>query len=114
MGEALWQGPGKVAQHGFMAPAFWLAAAGFVVATVMYLLKPDLPAKVARVLALPIRLLDNKYGMDDLWIKGLAGGSELMGRMSRINVEKEISGDYVNGRYRKHTRLNSCQYSTTE
>src|SRR3546814_722458 len=49
IGDSLWHGPVKFAQHGFMAPAFWLAAAGFVVATVMYLLKPDLPAKVAQI-----------------------------------------------------------------
>src|SRR3546814_17925042 len=97
---ALWHGPVKFAQHVFMEPAFWLAAASFVGATVMYLLKPDLPAKVARVLALPIRVLDNKYGMDDLWIKGLAGGSVLLGRLSRRNDEKVIDGAFVNGRAR--------------
>src|SRR3546814_5838363 len=80
-----------------MAPAFWLAAAGLVVATVMYLLKPDLPAKVARVLALPSRVLDNKYGMDDLWIKGLAGGRVLLARLSRRNDEKVIDGAFANG-----------------
>src|SRR3546814_13373398 len=63
IGDSLWHGPVKFAQHGFMAPAFWLAAAGFVVATVMYLLKPDLPAKVARGLALPIRVLDRTRGV---------------------------------------------------
>src|SRR3546814_16409055 len=66
----------------------------------MYLLKPDRPAKVARVLALPIRVLNNKYGMDDLWIKGLAGGSVLMGRLSRRNEEKVIDGAFVNGSVR--------------
>src|SRR3546814_9860034 len=66
----------------------------------MYLLKPDRPAKVARVLALPIRVLNNKYGMDDLWIKGLAGGIVLMGRLSRRNDEKVIDGAFVNGSVR--------------
>ena len=97
IGESLWHGPVKFALHGFMAPTFWLAFAGFVVATVMYLLRPELPAKVARVLALPIRVLNNKYGMDDLWIKGLAGGSLLLGRLSRRNDEKVIDGAFVNG-----------------
>jgi NADH-quinone oxidoreductase subunit L len=92
-----WHGPVEFALHGFMAPAFWLAFAGFAVATVMYLLRPELPAKVARVLALPIRVLNNKYGMDDLWIKGLAGGSMLLGRLSRRNDEKVVDGFFVNG-----------------
>src|SRR3546814_7742001 len=87
IGESLWHGPVKFAQHGFMAPAFWLAAAGFVVATVMYLLKPAMPATVARVLALPIRVLKNKKGMDELWIQGLAGGRGRMGRQPGRNDE---------------------------
>jgi NADH-quinone oxidoreductase subunit L len=95
-----WHGPVKFALHGFMAAPFWLAFAGFAVATVMYLLKPELPAKVARVLALPIRVLNNKYGMDDLWIKGLAGGSLLLARLSRRNDEKVIDGAFVNGSVR--------------
>jgi NADH-quinone oxidoreductase subunit L len=95
-----WHGPVKFALHGFWAAPFWLAFAGFAVATVMYLLKPELPAKVARVLALPIRVLNNKYGMDDLWIKGLAGGSLLLARLSRRNDEKVIDGAFVNGSVR--------------
>ncbi|MFC3659439.1 NADH-quinone oxidoreductase subunit L [Luteimonas notoginsengisoli] len=94
---AEWHGPVKFALHGLMAPPFWLALAGFVVATVMYVLKPDLPAKAARVFALPIRVLNNKYGMDDLWIKGFAGGSVLLGKLSRRNDEKVIDGAFVNG-----------------
>src|SRR3546814_11708790 len=35
--------------------------------------------------------------MDDLWIKGLAGGSVLLGRLSRRNDEKVIDGAFVNG-----------------
>ncbi len=100
IGAANWHGPVEFALHGFKAPPFWLALAGFAVATVMYLLKPELPAKVARVLALPIRVLNNKYGMDDLWIKGLAGGSVLLGKLSRRGDEKVIDGAFVNGSVR--------------
>src|SRR3546814_12633252 len=35
-----------------------------------------------------------------LWIKGLAGGSVLMGRLSRRNDEKVIDGAFVNGSVR--------------
>jgi NADH-quinone oxidoreductase subunit L len=90
-------GPVQFALHGFTAPAFWLAFAGFALATLMYLVRPELPAKAARIFALPIRVLDNKYGMDDLWIKGFAGGSLLLGRLSRRNDEKVIDGAFVNG-----------------
>ena len=95
--EALWHGPVAFALHGFVAPAFWLVFAGFLLATVMYLWKPELPGKVAHVLRAPIRVLENKYGMDDLWIKGFAGGGLLLGRGSREVDGKLIDGLLVNG-----------------
>src|SRR5690606_23438930 len=95
--EAVWHGPNAFALHGFIAPAFWLVVAGFVLATVMYLWRPDLPAKVAHALRLPIRILENKYGMDDLWIKGFAGGGLLVGRASREVDTRLIDGAAVNG-----------------
>ncbi len=95
--EAVWHGPNAFALHGFVAPAFWLVVAGFALATVMYWWKPHLPAKVAHVLRLPIRILENKYGMDDLWIKGFAGGGLLLGRASREVDTKLIDGVAVNG-----------------
>ena len=45
-------GPVAFALHGFKAPAFWLAFAGFALATLMYLWKPELPAKAAKLFAL--------------------------------------------------------------
>ena len=95
----LWHGPWKFALHGFMAPAFWLAFGGFALATVMYWWKPSLPAKFAAFppLALARRALENKYGMDDLWIKGFAGGGIIAGKFSRRNDETVIDGFFVNG-----------------
>ncbi|MDR7193764.1 NADH-quinone oxidoreductase subunit L [Luteimonas terrae] len=95
--EALWHGPAAFALHGFMAPAFWLVVAGFVLATVMYWWKPELAAKAAHVFRLPIRVLENKYGMDDLWIGGFAGGGVGLGKLSRIFDTKVIDGFFVNG-----------------
>ena len=95
----LWHGPVAFALHGFMAPAFWLAFGGFLLATVMYWWKPSLPAKVGAFppFALMGRILDNKYGMDDLWIGGFAGGGILAGKLSRKHDEKVIDGFFVNG-----------------
>ncbi|GAB3352965.1 NADH-quinone oxidoreductase subunit L [Lysobacter tyrosinilyticus] len=76
-------GPVAFALHGFTAPAFWLAFAGFLLATYLYLIKPELPAKLRKTFALPVRVLEEKYGMDTLWIDGFAGGGILIGKLSR-------------------------------
>ena len=39
----------------------------------MYVWRKDLPAKAARIFALPRLVLEKKYWMDDLWIGGFAG-----------------------------------------
>ncbi len=95
----MWHGPVAFALHGFQAPAFWLAFGGFLLATVMYWWKPSLPAKVGAFppFALIGRILNNKYGMDDLWIGGFAGGGILAGKLSRKHDEKVIDGFFVNG-----------------
>jgi NADH-quinone oxidoreductase subunit L len=95
-------GPMMMALHGFTQWPFWLAFAGFALATVMYWWKPELPAKVGAFppFALMRRILENKYGMDDLWIGGFAGGGLLAGRIARKNDEKVIDGFFVNGSVR--------------
>ena len=53
--------------HGFVTAPFWLALAGVVVAWYLYMLRTDLPAKIARMPVLKTihRILENKYGFDD-------------------------------------------------
>lgn len=90
-------GPLVMALHGFTQWPFILAFSGFALATIMYWWKPELPAKAAKLLALPIRVLQNKYGMDDLWIGGFARGGVVLGKLSRRNDEQVIDGAFVNG-----------------
>lgn len=97
VGKEVWHGPVAFALHGFIAPAFWLAFAGFALATVMYWWKPGLPAKAAKIFALPKRVLDNKYWADDLWIGGFAGGGLLLGKASRQVDSRVIDGVAVEG-----------------
>jgi NADH-quinone oxidoreductase subunit L len=92
-----WHGPVAFALHGFTAPAFFLALMGFLLATLLYLVKPEWRAGITRTLALPIRVLENKYWMDDLWIGGLAGGGLGLGKLSRLFDSKVIDGVAVNG-----------------
>ncbi|WP_159016017.1 NADH-quinone oxidoreductase subunit L [Cognatiluteimonas profundi] len=94
---AEFHGPVAYALAGFMGPAFWLALAGFLLATVMYWWKPELHVKARKLFALPVRILERKYGADDLWIGGFAGGGLLLGRLSRATDEKVIDGVFVNG-----------------
>ena len=97
LGAELWHGPVAFALHGFKAPAFLLALMGFLLATLLYLVKPEWRAGINRTLALPIRVLENKYWMDDLWIGGLAGGGLGLGKLSRLFDSKVIDGVAVNG-----------------
>lgn len=90
-------GPVAFALHGFQAPAFWLALAGFVLATIMYWWKPELPEKARKALAWPVRVLENKYGFDNLWIDGFAGGGLILGKASRAVDTHVIDGAAVNG-----------------
>jgi NADH-quinone oxidoreductase subunit L len=97
VGIELWHGPLAFALHGFVAPAFWLAFAGFALATVMYLLRPELPARAARLLAWPKRVLENKYWADHLWVGGFGGGGLRLGRASRAVDSRVIDGIAVDG-----------------
>jgi NADH-quinone oxidoreductase subunit L len=85
-------GPVAFALHGFKAPAFWLAFAGFALATFLYLIRPELPGKLRRMFSLPVRVLEEKYGMDALWIGGFAGGGIQVGKLSRWIDTNVIDG----------------------
>jgi NADH-quinone oxidoreductase subunit L len=90
-------GPIAYALEGFLGPTFWLALAGFLLATLLYWWKPELHVKARKALAWPVHVLERKYWADDLWIGGFAGGGLKLGRLSRANDEKVIDGVFVNG-----------------
>jgi len=89
-------GPVAFALHGFMAPAFMLALMGFFLATLLYMVKPEWRVAITRNLALPIRVLERKYWMDDLWIGGFAGGSLKIGKASSA-IDSGVIDGAVNG-----------------
>lgn len=97
VGKEAWHGPLKFALHGLTAPAFWLAFSGFALATVMYWWKPELPAKARVLFAWPVRVLENKYGFDKLWIDGFAAGGVRLGKASREVDSRVIDGGIVEG-----------------
>lgn len=59
-------GAAAMALHGLQTLPFWLALAGVVTAYVFYLVKPGIPAAIARAFAPVVTVLENKYYMD--WI----------------------------------------------
>ena len=93
----LWHGPVELALHAVKAPSFWLTVAGFVLALVMYWWKPELATRARNTFAWPVRVLENKYGFDALWIDGFAGGSLRLGKASRAVDTHVIDGIAVNG-----------------
>jgi NADH-quinone oxidoreductase subunit L len=59
-------GATAMAMHGLTALPFWLALAGVVTAYVFYMVKPSIPASIARTFSPIVTILENKYYMD--WI----------------------------------------------
>jgi NADH-quinone oxidoreductase subunit L len=95
---AEFHGPLAFALHGFMTPAFWLAFAGFASATYIYLFNPAIAAGARKALAPIVRVLENKYGFDDLYQAVFARGSVLLGRgLWRGGDVAVIDGGIVNG-----------------
>jgi NADH-quinone oxidoreductase subunit L len=98
MAESFWHGSGALVTHSVQTPVFWLAAAGAFTAWFLYLKRPDIPATIqARVKGL-YDLLDRKYYMDDLYIKGFAAGGRAFGNfLWKKGDELVIDGVIVNG-----------------
>ena len=90
-------GAWAMALHGFKTPVLYLALAGFALATFLYLFRLDLAARARTMLALPVRILDNKYGFDDLWIKGFAGGGLGLGKLASRFGDTWLIDGIVNG-----------------
>ena len=88
-------GPVAFALHGMTLPPFWLTLAGFLLAALFYLWKPDLSGKARKALAPLVSVLENKYGFDTLWIDGFAGGGVKLGKVSRW-IDSNIVDGTVN------------------
>ncbi len=67
--------------HAFQqSPVIYLAAGGALTAWFFYLKRPDLPEKISKKFSGLYSLLDRKYYMDDLYIKGFAAGGRAAGK----------------------------------
>jgi NADH-quinone oxidoreductase subunit L len=93
-----WHGPWAMVLHGLLAPPFWLALAGFGVATYVYMFNPSIAERAAKMFAPLYRLLQNKYGIDDLYFAIFARGGLKLGRgLWRGGDVAVIDNGLVNG-----------------
>ena len=99
-------GPFAFGLHAAVNPAFWLTVAGAVTAWFFYIIRPGLLPAINTRLAWGVRILQRKYGFDDLYNTGFAGGGRLLGRaLWRGGDQGVIDGVLVNGTARTVGRL---------
>lgn len=93
-----YHGPLQFVGHAFHAPAVYIAALGVFTAFVFYILAPSIPAFLDARLGFARRILDNKYGFDDVNQAVFARGSVALGRQLWEKGDmKVIDGAFVNG-----------------
>jgi NADH-quinone oxidoreductase subunit L len=93
-----WHGIGAFMLHGVAALPFWLALAGIASAWYLYLVRPELPARIAGAVRPLYTLLDNKYYFDRFNDWFFAGGARKIGAfLSNVGDRSIIDGFFVNG-----------------
>jgi len=98
-----------LATHGFVTPVFWLAMLGVGISTYVYLFNPGLADTVKQRFHGIWRILDNKYGFDELWQKILAGaGLGIASGLSKGGDRTVIDGWLVNGSARLVGRMSGA------
>lgn len=99
--KQLFHGPAQMALHGLMAPPFWLALGGSVLAWYMYMINPALPAAIKRMFMPIFTLLENKYYFDWFNENVLARGTRALGTaLWKGGDQKLIDGALVNGSWK--------------
>jgi NADH-quinone oxidoreductase subunit L len=84
--------------HGVTTLPFWLAASGAATAWYLYIARPDLPAVIREKMALPVKILENKYGFDQFNEWFFAGGARGIGTgLWKAGDQMLIDGVAVNG-----------------
>ncbi len=84
--------------HGFTQAPFWIALAGFAVATWIWLFNPGVTGKFKAALRPIYTVLCNKYGIDELYQAVFSRGGIAMGRVFwKVGDNGAIDGAVVNG-----------------
>jgi NADH-quinone oxidoreductase subunit L len=91
-------GATAMAMHGLTALPFWLALAGVVTAYVFYMVKPSIPAAIARTFSPIVTILENKYYMDWVHEKLLSPAARALGTgLWKGGDQAVIDGFIING-----------------
>ena len=84
--------------HGLAGAPFWLGLAGAALAGYLYLVRTDLPKRIAVALGPLYAIVERKYGFDELYSWLFAGGARLLGRgLWKGGDQAVIDGVVVNG-----------------
>ena len=98
IGEYEFHGVGNFVLHGMTQLPFFLALAGFALATWVYLKKISVAENAKKIFAPIYNILMNKYGFDSFNQKYIAGGLVSLGNMLwKWSDSKLIDGLIVNG-----------------
>jgi len=66
--------------HAFLSAPFWIAVAGFLVATYVYLFNPAVADRAARMFLPVFKMLTRKYWVDEVYYNLFARGGVKLGR----------------------------------
>ena len=84
--------------HAVGTLPFWLTLAGIATAWVLYIWKPELPAKLRKRAGVLVTILEDKYGFDRFYDWFFAGGARKFGTgLWRFGDVTVIDGLMVNG-----------------
>ncbi len=93
-----WRGVGAFIRHGVVSAPFWLAIAGIATAAYLYLIRVELPARIAKAAGPIYALLENKYYFDRFNDWFFAGGARRLGTfLKNVGDASIIDGFFVNG-----------------
>jgi len=93
-----WHGPWAFVVHGLMTLPFWLAIAGVACAWFLYIVRTELPDRIAERSGALYRLLANNYYIDRFNDWFFAGGFRRVGTLfSNVGDRAVIDGFFVNG-----------------
>jgi NADH-quinone oxidoreductase subunit L len=90
-------GATAMALHALSSLPFWLALGGVAVAYVFYLVRPDIPTAIGRVLAPVGKVLENKYYMDWFNENVLAAATRKLGMGLWKGGDEAVIDGAVNG-----------------